>query len=262
MDRYLFFDLPIETLGITCLVLMLGCSEAGFRIGSLARERVDEAMRSRITIFEGAMLGVLGLQIAFTMSMGAARFDARRQLVVEEANAIGTTWLRSQVMPEPENAEFAGLLRQYVDARVQFTHVRNLKELPEQRAITARLQDQLWSRATGFATRDPRSVPAGLLLQTSNQMIDLEATRWASFWSHIPDSVFCANVLIAALAAMLLGYGFGVIGRRNMISTLMLALSISSVLTVIVDLDRPWQGYIKVSQQPMLDLQIQMKNPR
>jgi hypothetical protein len=260
VDRYLFFDLPIESLGITCLVLMLACSEAGFRIGVLARERVDEAMRSRITIFEGAMLGVLGLLIGFTMSMGAARFDTRRQLVVDEANAIGTTWLRSKVMPAPENAEFAGLLLQYVDARVQFTKARNLKELPQERAIAARLQDQLWSRATGFAARDPRSVPAGLLLQTSNQMIDLEATRWASFWSHIPDSVLCANVLIATLAATLLGYGFGVIGRRNMISTLMLALSISSVLTVIVDLDRPWQGYIKVSQQPMIDLQKQMKN--
>ena len=93
-------------------------------------------------------------------------------------------------------------------------------------------------------------------------MIDLEATRWASFWGHIPDSVFCVNVFIAMLAATLLGYGFGLIGKRNMISILMLALSISSVLTVIVDLDRPWQGYIKVSQQPMLDLQKQLKNAR
>ena len=134
MDSYLFFDLPIEALGIICLVLMLACSEAGFRVGLRARGSVDEAMRSRITIFEGAMLGVLGLLMAFTMSMGAARFDARRQLVVEEANAIGTTWLRSKVMPEPESTEFAAVLRQYVDARVQFTKVKNLKEFPQERA--------------------------------------------------------------------------------------------------------------------------------
>lgn len=208
------------------------------------------------------MLGVLGLLMGFTMSMGATRFDVRRQLVVDEANAIGTTWLRSKMLPAPENAEFAGLLRQYVDARVRFTEENDLKQLPKQRELEARLQDELWSRATEFAARDPRSVPAGLLLQTSNQMIDLEATRWASFWSHIPQSVIYVNVLIAMLAATLLGYGFGLIGRRHMISTLMLALSISSALTVIIDLDRPWQGYIRVSQQPMIDLRQQFNKAR
>jgi hypothetical protein len=260
VDRYLFFSLPVEVLGITCLVLMLTCSEAGFRAGRKLRARVDEAMRSRIAIFEGAMLGVLGLLMAFTMSMGASRFDFRRQLVVQEANAIGTTGLRAKMLPEPENAEFAGLLRKYVDARVHFAEAKNLSDLPQLRETAHRLQDQLWSRATGFAALDPRSVPAGLLLQTSNEMIDLEAARWASFWGHIPWSVICVNVFVAMMAATLLGYGFGLIGRRHIFSTLMLALSISSVLTVIIDLDRPWQGYIKVSQQPMIDLQKQMEN--
>jgi len=262
VDRYLFFEFPIEVPGIICLLLMLACSEAGFRAGRRTRGSVDESMRSRITIFEGAMLGVLGLLLAFTMSMGAARFDMRRQLVIEESNAIGTTWLRSKMLPAPENAEFARLLHQYVDARVQFATVRSLRELPLQREAAAGLQDALWSHATAFATRDPRSVPAGLLLQTLNQMIDLEATRWATFWSHVPQTIIWVNVLIAMLAATLLGYGFGLIGRRHMISTMMLALSISSVLTVIVDLDRPWQGYIRVSQQPMIDLQKQMENAR
>lgn len=262
MDRYLFFELPIEVPGIICLLLMLACSEAGFRAGHRARGSVDESMRSRITIFEGAMLGVLGLLLAFTMSMGAARFDMRRQLVVEESNAIGTTWLRSKMLPAPENAEFARLLHQYVDTRVQFATVRSLRELPVRREKEARLQDALWLYATAFAARDPRSVPAGLLLQTLNQLIDLEATRWASFWGHVPQSIIYVNVLIAMLAATLLGYGFGLIGKRHMVSTLILAVSISSVLAVIVDLDRPWQGFIRVSQQPMIDLQKQMENAR
>ena len=213
-------------------------------------------------MFEGTMLAVLGLLLAFTMSMGATRYDMRRHLVVEESNAIGTTWLRSKMLPAPENAEFARLLHQYVDARVRFAGEKSLRELPLQREAEARLQDALWSHATAFAARDPRSVPAGLLLQTSNEMIDLEAARWASFWSHVPQSIICVNLFIAMLAATLLGYGFGLIGRRHMISTLMLAVSISSVLAVIVDLDRPWQGYIRVSQQPMIDLQKQLENAR
>ena len=167
-----------------------------------------------------------------------------------------------KMLPAPENVEFARLLHQYVDARVQFATVRSLRELPVRREKEARLQDALWSYATAFAARDPRSVPAGLLLQTLNQMIDLEATRWASFWGHVPQSIIYVNVLIAKLAVALLGYGFGLIGKRHMISTLMLAVSISSVLAVIVDLDRPWQGYIRVSQQPMIDLQKQMENAR
>lgn len=262
MNNYLFFEAPVEVLGLICLGLMLACSEAGFRAGLKAQGSVDEAMRSRIAIFEGAMLGVLGLLMGFTMSMGAARFDVRRQLVVQESNAIGTTWLRSRMLPQPENTEFASVLRQYVDARVNFASAKRLSELPQLREVATRLQPELWSRVTAFAVRDPRSVPAGLLVQTTNEMIDLEATRWAYFWGHVPQSVIYVNVFIAMLAATLLGYGFGLIGKRQIFSMLMLALSISAVLTVIIDLDRPWQGYIRVSQQPMIDLQKQLNSAR
>ena len=155
-----------------------------------------------------------------------------------------------------------GCSTNHVDARVQFATVRSLRELPLRREEAAGLQDALWSHATAFAARDPRSVPAGLLLQTLNQMIDLEATRWATFWSHVPQTIIWVNVLIAMLAATLLGYGFGLIGRRHMISTMMLALSISSVLTVIVDLDRPWQGYIKSASSRCWISQKQMENAR
>ena len=165
-------------------------------------------------------------------------------------------------MPQPENTEFAAVLRQYVDARLNFISARKLSDLPELREMGLRLQPEIWSRVTAFATRDPRSVPAGLLLETTNQMIDLEATRWASFWGHVPRSVICVNLFIAMLAAALLGYGFGLVGKRQIVPILMLALSISAVLTVIVDLDRPWQGYIRVSQQPMIDLQKQLNSAR
>ena len=261
MNRYLSFATPIEILGLLCLLLMLACSEAGFRMGRRSRGNIDDAMRSNITIFESAILGVLGLLMGFTMSMAVTRFDVRRLLVVQEANAIGTTWLRSQMMPEPDRTEFAGLLRQYVDSRLRYAPAMDLDQMLELREQGQRLQGELWSRATGFAVRE-RSINAGLLLQTSNQMIDLEAARWAAFWGRVPQPVIYMNTLIAMLAATLLGYGFGLIGKRHLVSTVMLAVAISGVLTVIVDLDRPWQGFIKVSQQPMRDLQKQLANPR
>jgi hypothetical protein len=259
VNRYLFFDIPIWVLGFITLLLMLACSEIGFRVGYKARDRFDEAIRSRTTIFESALLGVLGLLMAFTISMAVTRFETRRQLVIDEANAIYTTWLRSKVIPAPGDAEFAALLRQYVDARAAYASRTKLDELPKIRAQDARLQSELWSRAVAFAVKD-RSVNASLLLQSLNQSIDLEATRWAFFWGHVPQSVIYLNALIAMLAAALLGYGFGLIGKRHLVSIVLLAASISGVLSVTIDLDRPWQGFIKVSQEPMLDLQHQMKN--
>jgi hypothetical protein len=262
VNRYFSFELPIWLLYLLCLLFMLASSEVGFLAGRRASKKFDEAMRSRITIFESAILGVLGLLMGFTMSMAVTRFDLRRLLVVQEANAIGTTWLRSKMMPAPEGAEFAGLLREYVVVRLRYVPALDLDRLPELRAQGKRLQSELWLRASESALRDQRSVPAGLLLQSLNESIDLESARWAAFWGRVPQSVIYVNVLIAMLAAELLGYGFGLIGKRHMVSTVLLAVSISSVLAVIVDLDRPWQGFIKVSQQPMIDLQKDLANPR
>jgi hypothetical protein len=105
-------------------------------------------------------------------------------------------------------------------------------------------------------------VNSSLLLQALNQSIDLEATRWAAFWGHVPQSVIFINVVIAMFAAGLLGYGFGLIGKRNVASIVLLSLAICGVLTVIVDLDRPWQGLIQISQQPMIDVQQQLAGQR
>jgi hypothetical protein len=255
MHSDLYFELKLAVMAIFCILLMLVCSEVGFVAGKKARTKVDEVMRERITIFESAVLGVLGLLLGFTMSMAVARFDLRRQLVMEEANAIDTAWHRSQILPAPENQEFAGILRKYVDQRLLNAAEKDDNRLPEKREAAERLQDELWSRATGFAMTDQRSVPAGLLMESLNQMIDMEAARWAAFATHVPESVMLGNLVLALLSITMIGYGFGLIGKRHMFSTVMLAISISGVLMVITDLDRPREGFIKISQQPMIDVQ-------
>jgi hypothetical protein len=255
MHSDLYFELKLAVMAIFCILLMLVCSEVGFLAGKKARPRVDEVMRERVTIFESAVLGVLGLLLGFTMSMAVARFDLRRQLVMDEANAIDTTWHRSQILPAPGNQEFANVLRKYVDQRVLYAAEKDDRRLPEERETGERLQDELWSRATAFAMADQRSVPAGLLMQSLNQMIDLEAARWTAFVTHVPQSVMLGNLFLALLSITMIGYGFGLIGKRHMFSTVMLAISISGVLMVITDLDRPREGFIKISQQPMIDVQ-------
>src|SRR5262249_11187328 len=206
------------------------------------------------------VLSVLGLLLGFTLAMAVSRFDTRRTLVVEEANAIGTSYWRSQLIPAPEGPEVAALLRQYVDAKLHYFDAgTDPDQLQSSRARTARLQKELWSRASASAQRDPRSVPAGLLLQSLNQTFDLETSRWIALTVHLPDGVLLVDMLVGLLAALLVGYNFGITGRHHFISPFVLAVCIATVMAVIIDLDQPRQGLIQVGQQALIDLQEQVQ---
>ncbi len=179
--------------------------------------------------------------------------------MLEEANAIGTSYLRTQLLTSPESTEIASLLRQYVDVRLQYSGAgADLEHLKAAKDRAGRLQNEFWSRGVVFAQKDPRSVTAGLLLQSLNQVIDLEAARWTAFVHHVPETVIYVDGVVALLAAILVGYGYGLGRQRHLFSMFILALSITAVLAVIVDLDRPRQGFIQVSQQPMIHLQHQL----
>jgi hypothetical protein len=235
--------------------LMLTATEIGFRLGRKLETGTPESIKSQISTVEAAILGILALLLGFTISMAVSRFETRKQLVLEEADAIGTSSLRAQLLPAPAGPVIQSLLRQYVDVRVQYgTSGNNLARLEDLNRQTARLQTEVWTRAAAYAQQDPNPVKAGLLLQSLNSAIDLAEARWMAFQNHVPESVIYVNAAVGLLSAMLVGYSFGVNGRRNIFSMFMLAVSIALVLAVIIDLDRPRSGYIRVSQQPMIDL--------
>jgi len=243
------------------LVLMLAVNEAGFRLGRHAESRTTEKTKSEISVVAGSIVGVLGLLLGFTMSMAVTRFEARKQLVLEEANAIGTSYLRTQLLPAPDGPEIASLLSDYVNLRIEYARAdQDFDRLKTVRRQTARVQNEFWVRAVAYAQKDPNPVRAGLILQSLNQVIDLEAARWMTFLNRVPASVIYVNGIIALLAVNLVGYAFGVSGRRQVFSACLLAVAISVVLAVILDLDRPRQGFIQVSQQPMIDLQDQLRS--
>jgi hypothetical protein len=126
------------------------------------------------------------------------------------------------------------------------------------RARAARLQDNFWSRAAAFAQKDPRSVTAGLLLQSLNDVIDLEAARFAASMNHVPETVILVVGFVAILSAAMVGYLFGLGNQRHLLSTVTMAVAITAVLLVIVDLDRPDRGLIQISQQPLIDVQSRL----
>jgi hypothetical protein len=236
--------------------LMLAATEAGFRLGLKSEASTADKTKSQVSAVEAGILGILGLLLGFTMSMAVTRFEARKQLVLDEANAIGTSCLRAELLPPPESPEIASLLRQYINVRVQYgTTGNDLTRLDSLRTQAARLQNEFWTQAVAYGQKDPNPVRVGLLLQSLNQAIDLESARRTVFQNQVPKGVIYVNGIVGILAAILVGYSFGLHGPRQIFSTWMLALAITLVLGVIIDLDRPRSGFIRVSQQPMIDLQ-------
>src|SRR6202140_713251 len=227
-------------LGLVFLALMVGASEAGFRLGRKTGQQTSEDTKSQVSTVEAGILGVLGLLLGFTMSMAVTRFEVRKQLVLEEANAIGTSCLRTELLPAPQGSEIASLLRQYVDVRVQYgTAGNDLPRLDSLHTQTVSLQKEFWARAVAYGQKDPNPVRVGLLLQSLNQAIDLESARWMALQNPVPTSVIYVNGIVGLLAAMVVGYAFGLNGQRQIFSMSVLALAITLVLVVIIDLDRP-----------------------
>ncbi len=259
MNEGLLYGTHEVIIQCALFALMLATTEVGFRLGSKIEASTPADTKSQISTVEAAVLGVLALLLGFTMSMAVSRFDVRRQLLLDEANAIRTSSLRAQLLPAPEGPEIAGLLRQYVSVRVQYgTAGNDLARLDSLKTQAAHLQKEFWTRAVTYAKREPNEVKAGSLLQSLNRAIDLEAARWMALQNRVPDSVIYVNAVVSLLAVLLVGYTFGLNGPRNILSMCVLALSITLVLAVIIDLDRPRSGFVRSSQQPMIDLLNQL----
>jgi len=254
-----FYGVALWVLGLGFLLLFLLAMEVGFRSGRRLDPEEMERLDTPVLSIEAAMLGLLGLLLGFTTSMSVSRFEERMHLVLEEANALGTSYLRTQLLAPPHDKEIQALLCRYVDLRLESIGAgEDVERISAARNQTMRLQNDFWNKVSVFAQNDPHPVPASLLLQSINQAIDMEGARWMALHNIVPHSVMIANATVALLAASLVGYSFGLAGKRQPYSMAVLSIAITIVLAVIIDLDRPRSGLIRVSQQPMIDLRAQM----
>ena len=204
-----------------------------------------------------SVLGLLAFMLAFTFSMAATRFDTRRQGVLQEANSIGTTWLRARLLPEPQRAEITELLRRYTELRVRNTNANTITELIGE---SEKLHEQLWSRAVAAAERDSGSITTGLFLQSLNETIDLHSTRvFAGLMSRVPFAIWLALFSLNVLGMASVGYQAGLSATRRSPEMLILTLAFASVLYLNVDLDRAHEGLLHVNQQPMINLYDSMQ---
>jgi hypothetical protein len=244
------YDYPLFAIFLVGVVLILAASEIGRRIGIHAAANGG----GEVSTLESAVLGLMALMIGFTFAMALSRFEARRDAVLNEANAIGTTALRARLLPQPERGESLKLLREYVAVRLDIT--RRPASPAELTAAVDRsnaLQEALWQQAKAMSAKETGMVPTGLFIQTLNEMIDQQGKRLAALRNRVPNIVMLALFGIAAVATAFTGYGRGLEARRTRLPLYLMALLLSAVILLILDLDRPTTGFIEVSQQPMID---------
>jgi hypothetical protein len=242
-------------------ILLIGVAELGFRIGHRLHAERDEARTGQISGVQGAILGILGLLLGFTFAMAVSRYEIRRELVVTEANAIGTTYLRADFLPESHREAVKDLLRQYVEVRLQLqpTGAGTASVEPEIR-WSAELEAELWKHTRAVAAEVPTPITA-TFVTTLNEMIDTDAERLASVRYRIPGAVWLLLLLVAAFGCFTSGYRSGANGARSGFTGAVLPLLITIVVVLIFDLMHPKGGAIGISQQPLLDLKASIAVP-
>lgn len=253
----LLYSIDLWMIFICMITFFFLAFEGGFRCGRVLRTTVDETAKTWISTIDAAILGILALLLGFTFSMSLSRFDLRKQLVIEEANAIGTTYLRAQLLPEPYMTEISDLLRQYIDVRLEGTKPEKFHDAIVK---SEQLHNQLWLRAVDISKKVSSPVMVALFLNSLNEMIDLHDKRLSAFENRIPQMVLLLLFVCGTMTVLVTGYGCGLGNRRNLVPAAMMSIILTMVILVIMDLDLPQRGFIRISQQSMIRLQ-QSLNP-
>jgi hypothetical protein len=250
---------PLWGLFLAILLLVLLSVEGGYRLGKYRRSRSEEEKEAPVGAMVGATLGLLAFMLAFTFGLAATRFDTRRQVLLDEANAIGTTYLRAGMLPDRRDA-IRTLLRDYVDVRLEAVRSGNVTEGIRR---SEHLHDQLWTQAVALGETHPTSIVVGLFVQALNEVIDLHAKRvTAGVRNRIPGAIWVALFTVAVLSFTAMGYHAGLSRTSRSLAELAVACTFSVVIGLIADLDRPQEGVLQVSQQALMDLRQSIQGPK
>jgi hypothetical protein len=258
-NTQLLDSLPILGVFVAFAIFSMLCYEGGFRLGRWYQERTPGEQEGPTGLLVGSILALLAFLLAVTMGMASDRFDARRAIVLDEANAIGTTYLRAGYLPEPASSQIRQLLRQYVPLRIVVTDQANVAaDIQRSQEILT----QLWTVAEGVAKTTDKGDLVALFIESLNETIDLHETRvTAGLYARVPETVVLLLVGGSALSLGMVGYSAGLTKRRGLLNAIVLVLALGATIMIVVDLDRPREGFIQVSQQPLLDLQLQIGPP-
>jgi len=246
---------PWIVYALTILIL-IGSVECGGQLARWRRVRNPDADADRfLSNLSTPSLGLLALMIGFTFAMSLSRFEARTAAVLDEAKAISSAARLGPMLAEPDSTAVAPLFKEYAELRVAHrgAALGSQQNANRLRRSTA-LQDRLWQHALAAEKSRPNAVSTELFVQALDAMIVAHSMRVAVDRNSVPAVVFLMLVGLAALSLGFSGYGVARAGMHHRVAMLLMALMIGSVITLILDLDRPQSGLITVSQQPLLDL--------
>jgi hypothetical protein len=230
------------------LVGIVALIETGRRIGRRRLAKDEEGARAGLGAVEGAIYGLLGLLLAFTFSGAASRLDTRRQLILEEANAIGTAWLRIDVLPAENQWALRDLFRRYVDSRLEtYRRLPDIRAAQEELKNSVHLQNEIWKRSVAACETEAGRPYAVLVLGALNEMIDITTTRVGSLYTHPPMIVYVMLLVLTLVTALLAGYGMAGGKRRSWLHIVGFALIMATTVYVIVDVEFPRTGFFRVN---------------
>jgi hypothetical protein len=243
-------DHPIHLFVVATVVLLLA-HEIGFRLRALAKHRDEKDWQKQVHDTRNQIAFLLSLLIGFAMSMALSRFDERKQLVVDEANAIGTVYLRTATQAEPVRSSAPVLLRDYADARLLvFGNKAQDQERDSASKRSKQIQEELWREVSIEAQQTPTPI-VGLYESSLNEMIDLDGKRVAALINRIPLDIWVLLAFLSVTTSLVVGYGQQ---RRGWMATFVPVLMVAIAISLIADLDTPASGFIQVNQQSMQSL--------
>src|SRR6267142_1460195 len=246
---------------IALVLLMMTAAELGYRRGRKRALRSNASISTSRAIIKSALLAMVGLLLAFSYNMSANRYELRYSIVLKEANAMGTCWLRTGFLPEMPRGQARTLLRELVDVRLE--HVRlatNQAGYDRTNLEMDRIQNQIWSvveQAFNGSSEPVRLIP---LVQAVNEMIDISGERKAADWNHVPAPVVVGLMICIVIASFLVGHSSGEAELRDWLMWSLFLALIAMVFYIMLDLDRPEHGLIQLNPAPLLDLQQTMQN--
>ncbi len=256
------YDISEWTIFFGFIFLMAIAAAFGYYFGKRKHDSINEPSRSQITTIQSGVLGILALLTGVSLSMALSRFDTRKQLVLEESNDIGTAYLRTKLLPEPYASETAALIRDYVDTRLEFYYAgHNYTKVKRASKKSSDIQNELWSKAVA-ASKIQQTIVTGLFIQSLNAVIDDHTKRVIAMENRVPEIIFHLIIFVAIIAMAVTGYGCGTAAYRSVGLIIAAIILIASVTLVIIDLDRPRRGLIKVSQSAMENLRDSMRSNR
>jgi hypothetical protein len=250
LDVNWFFGLPMAVVFGLIFAALVVATEIGFRVGKRLRHSEKEPARQETGALQASVLGLLALFLGFTYSASTSRFEERRLLTVKESNAIGTAFLRADLLPDPAAERVREILKRYTDLRLR-------GDAAADRQAEA-LAAEVWT-ATVEHARQEASPVAALGIASVNDLIDAYGERQAALGARVPRQVFIMLGILALMAMALTGYSCGVIGYRALGATSITAALIAAVIVLTLDLHEARQGLIRDNLEPLKQLRASMK---